>query len=331
MSDLRTVVSDHWHALDGQPRRSTWMTSALPVTTAGSAVLCAIGPEGKRHLLVPALSGQVVQPDTRAGGVHLLPLTLEWDEAVTSYANLVLLREDLAEVFTGLCADVIAALETERATDSLVVVAQVLDAWHELFRNGGKLGIEQLAGLFGELTFLNSLLDLDATMLKAWKGPMRSPHDFVANGWAAEVKATASSEGKAVRIHGLDQLDVPTGGDLMLVWMRLDSADASGDSFPELVEALSRRLSRPQDLWHLIARAGYLIADRDKYESIRFTVTEQAAYRVTEDFPRIVPSSFAPGLPAGLSNVRYTVDLDCGPAPMQKDEIDEFMIAMTER
>jgi hypothetical protein len=328
VNDLRTIVGDHWRALDKAPRTSTWMTSALPVEAVGSPVLCSIGPDARRHLLVPTPPGDVVQPDTRAAAVHLLPLTLEWDAASTSYVNLVLLRDDLTDVFTGLCADVIAALAMENSAP-LVVVSQVLDAWHELFRSGSRLGVEQLAGLFGELSFLNTLLDRDIDLIKAWQGPLRAPHDFSANGRAVEVKATTSSEGRAVRIHGVDQLAVPAGGDLILIWMRLDNTDAAGRSFPELVESTTKRIKRPRELWQLLARAGYLMADREKYDGIRFTVADEAAYRVTENFPRIVPSSFEAGVPAGISNVRYMVDLDFGPPPMQKEEIADFMIAMT--
>jgi hypothetical protein len=84
-------------------------------------------------------------------------------------------------------------------------------------------------------------------------------------------------------------------------------------------------------LWQLLARSGYLLADRERYDGIRFSVVEEAAYRITPDFPRVVPSSFAGGVPAGLTGVRYTIDLDLAPPPMQKEEIAEFMNAMAKR
>ncbi|NMO53843.1 PD-(D/E)XK motif protein [Actinoplanes sp. TBRC 11911] len=330
MSDLRTVITDHWTALSERPHGTSWLTSELPVEVAGARVLCALGPDGKRHLLVPIPRGETVQPDTRAAAVHLVPLALESGSGVGKYANLVLLRDDLAEIFTGLCADVVAALAADLAAP-LVVVAQVLDGWHELFRSGRQLGIEQLAGLFGELVFLNQLLDLDGNLVRAWQGPLRNPHDFTANGQSVEVKATASSEGRSVRIHGVDQLAAPLGGDLVLRWMRLDTADAAGTSLPELVESTVARVARPRELWDLLARSGYLLADRERYDGIRFTAVDEASYRVTDDFPRIVPSSFLNGVPAGLSDLRYTLDLDLAPPPMQKDEIADFMKAMANR
>jgi hypothetical protein len=330
MSDLRAVVRDHWTALDKAPRSTAWMTSALPVEAAGAPVMCALGPDGKRHLLVPVPPRAVVQADIRAAAVHLLPLSLQEGAVSRPYANLVLLRDDLAEIFTGLCADVVAVLAVWTA-EPIVVVEQVLDGWHELFRRGSQLGIEQLAGLFGELLFLNALLDRDPRLVTAWQGPLRSPHDFVANGRAVEVKATASSEGRTVRIHGLDQLVEPPGGGLMLRWMRLETSVDSGTSLPEIVESTTKRIGRPREFWQLLARAGYLIADGERYGGIRFTLVEEAGYRVTEDFPRVVPSSFIGGVPAGISHLGYSLDLDLGPAPMQADEITDFLNTMARK
>jgi hypothetical protein len=330
MSDLRTVVADHWAALESAPRSTNWLTSALPVEAGDAPVLCAVAPDGKRHLLVPVPADEAVRADVRAAAVHLVPLALEADARRRDYADLVLLREDLVDIFTGLCADVIAALAAELAPP-LVLVSQVLDGWHELFRSGSQLGIEQLAGLFGELLFLNELLDLGPGLIHAWQGPLRAAHDFVVENRAVEVKATAAAEGRSVRIHGLDQLTIPPGGDLMVRWLRLDTADGAGASLPDLVESTTKRLDLPRELWQLLARAGYLIADGEKYTGIRFTVVEEASYRVGDSFPRIVPASFTEGVPAGISAVRYTLDLDLAPAPMQKAEIAEFMKAMTRR
>ncbi|MEU8230046.1 PD-(D/E)XK motif protein [Actinoplanes sp. NPDC048967] len=329
MSDLRAVINDHWRALGAVQRGTAWLTSALPVESAGLPMLCAIGPDGNRHLLVPLPPGDRPRPDLRSAAVHLLPLTLEPEARPVHYADLVLLRADLAEIFTGLCADVLAALAAE-PDDVLVAIGQVLGGWRELLRSGSKLGIEQLAGLFGELTVLNRLLDLRPDLLKSWQGPLRAPQDFVLNASAIEVKATASSEGRIVRIHGIDQLAAPAGG-LMLWWLRLDTGDTGGIAVPELIRSTARRLDRPQDLWQLLARSGYFMADADRYKGLHFTVVEEAHYRVAEDFPRIVAASLASDLPPGVSDVRYAVDLNFAPAPMQEDEVADFLDSMVGR
>ncbi|MFI7596622.1 PD-(D/E)XK motif protein [Actinoplanes sp. NPDC049681] len=326
MTDLRSVVQDHWSALDAEPRRTTWLTSELPVRVAGRSLRCAIGPDRHRHLLVPLPpSVEPVRADTRSAAVHLMPLTLE-DDGPTRYADLMLLRTDLAEVFTGLCADLLAAMAAE-PSDPLPVISEVLNGWRELFRSGIRLGTEQLAGLFGELTVLNALLDLGADLLTGWTGPFRSPQDFRLRDRAIEVKATAAREGRRVGIHGIDQLVIPPGG-LILWWMRFDTSDAGGTSVPELVESTVRRLSRPRELWQLLARSGYHAADADQYGQVRFSLAEEAGYRITEEFPRIIPESLVGGLPSGVSDVRYSIDLEVCPAPMQKHELIEFLRTM---
>ncbi|MFC4067007.1 PD-(D/E)XK motif protein [Actinoplanes subglobosus] len=324
------MISDHWAALCSARHNSGWLTSEVPVLVAGMPLLCALSPERRRHLLVPVPPADYARADTRAAAVHLLPLTLEAAGVRVEYASLVLLRDDLLEIFTGLCADVVAALAVGPA-EPIVVVAQVLDGWRELFRSGSQLGVEQLAGLFGELRLLNALLDRDASLLGAWRGPLRSPHDFVANRKAVEVKATTAPEGRSVRIHGLDQLAAPENGDLMLQWMRLDTSDPAGISLPEIVDSTVRRVGRPQELLQLLARVGYFTADRHIYDGVRFAVVEEACYLVVESFPRIVTSAFVDGVPVGISGVRYTLDLDVGPAPMQKEDIEQFLQVMAER
>ncbi len=329
MSDLRTVIQDHWRALDERGRSIDWLTSALPVELE-SPLLCALGPDGNRHLLVPLQPSDKLEPDVRAAAVHLVRTPLQSGSQRIEYADLVLLRPDLIEIFNGLCADVMGSLAAS-PSDAPATVSGILDGWHELLRSGSQLSVEQLAGLFGELTVLNTLLDLRPDCLFSWKGPRREPQDFIIGTRAVEVKATSAPDGQAVRIHGIDQLVTPVGGGLMLWWMRLDTSSMSGVSVPDRVETTAQRLPRPHELWQLLARAGYYLADRERYDNIRFSIAEQQRYLVDDDFPRIVPSSFAGGFPMGVSDVRYTVDLQSGPVAMHQDDVAQFLTEMVQQ
>ncbi|MEV0135413.1 PD-(D/E)XK motif protein [Dactylosporangium sp. NPDC050688] len=326
--DLRRIVADHWDALQAGSGTG-WLTSDLPVRAADTPLRCAIDPEGARHLLVPLSASDEIRPDTRAAAVHLLTRTLQGRSAPARYADLVLLRPDLQEVFTGLCADVLAAVALEPA-DPPGAVQRVLNGWHELLRSGSPLGLDQLTGLFGELTVLNAVLDRNIEALGAWTGPTSSSHDFLRNARAIEVKSTTSGTGRAIRIHGVDQLDPPPGGELIVWWMRFDVSAGAGVSVPEIVEATALRLGEPSAYYRLLARAGYYLADAERYGGIRFTLMEQACYRVVGDFPRIVPDSFVGGLPNGVRDLRYTVDLDAAPSPMPvpTGDVSAFLTAM---
>lgn len=328
MNDLRSVIQDHWDALDAAPASSGWLTSALPVEVNGRSMLCARGPEGKRHLLTPVANSDRVEVDTKAAAVHFVPVALEKGRGSVHFADLRLIRSDLEDVFTGLCAEVVAAVAASPGT-SLLAVSQVLDTWRELFRSGSRLSLEAMAGLFAELCVLEQLLARDGNMLASWKGPFRAPQDFKSGPWAIEVKATASTEGSSVHIHGMDQLTVTPGGGLMLWWMRLDTSSNDGRSIPEQIDVLRRRSARPQDLLRLLARVGYYAADADAYRGLRFAISAQSRLFVSDGFPRIVPDSFPEPL-RGISDVRYVLDLAECPPPMDQQEVEVFLDRMVQ-
>jgi hypothetical protein len=322
------VIQDHWDALDAAPASSEWLTSALPVEVDGRSMLCARGPEGKRHLLTPMASADRVEVDLDAAAVHLVPVVLERGHKRVHFADLRLVRSDLEDVFTGLCAEVVAAVAASPEA-AFLAVSQVLDTWRELFRSGSRLSLEAMAGLFAELSVLEQLLIRDGNSLGSWKGPFRAPQDFTSGSWAIEVKATTSAEGSSVRIHGMDQLVVKPDGGLMLWWMRLDVVNPDGRTIPEQVEVLKKYAARPQELLRLLARAGYYSADAETYGGVRFTISEQQHHRVLDDFPRIVPESFPEPL-HGISDVRYTLDLSECPALLDRGEVKSFLDRMVQ-
>jgi Putative PD-(D/E)XK family member, (DUF4420) len=328
--DLRKIVAEHWDALTAAAGPE-WLTSDLPVEVAGLPVKCAVDAEGSWHLLVPVTDRDDVQPDTRAAAVHLVPRTLQDRAEPIRYADLALLRPDLREIFTGLCTDVVGALALGPA-DALSAVREVLNGWHELLRSGPALGPEQLAGLFGELTILNLLLDRSPDAVTMWTGPLLT-HDFSRGGLAVEVKSTISRDGRVVRINGIDQLSPPPGGELVLWWLRFDTSSSSGTSVPEIVASTAVRVGDAATLFRLLARVGYHLADAGRYGGVRFTQVEQAAYSVTGDFPRIVPASIPGGIPPGIRDLVYTVDLEATPAPVPLSTVEssEFLQMMAER
>jgi len=109
-----------------------------------------------------------------------------------------------------------------------------------LFATGtSALGPSRLAGLFGELVVLERLLERRGDAANLWTGPSGHRHDFTGVTRSVEVKTSTATEGRRVRIHGLDQLEAPSGAGLDLVWVRVEQ-NASGRSVPALVEDLWR-------------------------------------------------------------------------------------------
>jgi len=95
--------------------------------------------------------------------------------------------------------------------------------------------MEALVGLYCELHVLRELLGRDQRSVSFWTGPLGAPFDFISGTLAIEAKAVLAA-GWNVVIHGLDQLDVPSGVELWLCVHQLHRTESDGESVPELVD-----------------------------------------------------------------------------------------------
>lgn len=292
----------------------------------------AVDADGHRHLLVPIGSHQIVRKGLNGPVLQLRKRALEDRETYRLYADLGCLRRDLNDIFTMLCADVLVATETS-PENPVKTLNRVLDRWKALFQNPGPpLGPHELAGLFGELTVLARLLERDGSAYRTWRGPSGHRHDFAADSAAVEVKTSLTTDGRAVRIHGLDQLEPPMGGPLGLVWMRLLRAESTGIGFLALVARVLDLADDESAVLGLLASVGYRVADDAHYSHVRFMVDEERWYNVDVAFPRLTQIDLAAaGISANIRDVDYTIDLSPeSPAPMSQSAVDELLGAMIE-
>lgn len=331
---FRGVIEEHWIALEAAPASGErrLRTSQLPVVTDQGALVAAVDHDGFRHVLVPVPSHLKIRSGLDGPVLHLRKRPLEDEETYQVYADLACLRTDVNDLFTELCADILGA--TEKLPDSPVkALYRVLDRWKALFQpQGAVLGPEQLAGLFGELLVLNRLLELDSSAHRLWRGPEGHQHDFTTGDFAVEVKASTKGEGRRPRIHGLDQLDVPEGGDLCLAWFRLRRtlAGSTGVGFLELLERTLRSCDDESALLELLAQAGYRSIDAERYRDVRFVVEEERWYEVTPAFPGLTTQALvSAGVPISVLDVEYTVDLSGEtPAPLTPDAVSRTIDRM---
>jgi hypothetical protein len=305
---LRKVIDDHWVRLEEEhvsgPEHVR--TSDLPVTTPIGPLLAAVDHVGNRHLLVPLTAHQHIRLDRGGAALTVRERPLENDHAYERYADLGCLRRDLDEVFTGLVADILTAVE-EGPDRPLKALYTVLSRWRALFQHSAApLTSDRLAGLFGELVVLNDLLAGESTAVDFWTGPSGHRHDFTVGTRGIEVKTSAATTGRKVRIHGVEQLQPPPDGTLDLVWIRVERVAEQGSTISDLIDHARRAGDDDTGLLFKLAEAGYRPADADLYRDVRFVVREQRWYEVGDDFPRISPSS----APPGISDLDYTVDLD---------------------
>lgn len=336
MSDeaFRKLIEEVWTALEARPTTGEHRlrVSLLPVEADQGSLAAAVDHEGHRHLLVPINTQRKVRSGLDGPVLQLRKRPLEDEDTYQTYADLACLRGDLNDLFTGLCVDVLDAVE-ELPGHPVKALYRVLDRWKALFQTQGPtLGPEQLAGLFGELLVLGEFLERDPSAHRLWLGPKGHRHDFSTGTAAVEVKAGTDGTGRKPRIHGLDQLEAPVDGTLGLVWLGLHrvTTSAAGTGFVEQVERILEMCDDETALLGLLAEAGYRHFEADRYRDVRFAVAEERWYEVGPGFPRLTGGALlSAGLPVSILDVEYTIDLsDDSQAALTRDEVSQTILRM---
>jgi hypothetical protein len=307
-----------WESLQeaGAVVRGEFRVTSAGVRLPEGDVLFAIDQHEFRHLLIPIKSVALVDSDERSSGVHLTGRTLVDNTGESRFADLACRKPHLADLFNYLVAEV---LENLRARPSLPVAAarNALNRWRELLeRNRGDiLSMDALVGLLGELWILTRLVREHGTdSIRMWTGPNGTRFDFQHGKVCLEVKTTTALQSRVVHIHGIDQLQIPNDSELALAVVTAERLNDSGVSVPELVGELRNLGVDRFELTEKLMSAGYSDHDAGVYSLERFSVREEKYFHVNSQFPRIVRESFRTGdLPAGVRDLRYSVDLTSPP------------------
>jgi hypothetical protein len=219
-------------------------------------------------------------------------------------------------VFAVLCEDLISSiLGITDQMQLLKAILNQLERWRNLFDSARSktLSESEQLGLFGELSFLSSLLNSVPNkryeMLHTWMGVEKASKDFQGKEWAVEVKATLGKK-DIVAINGETQLDNEIFKYLFLCHYTIERNNTYGTTLPELIDTMMSSLQDDQiSLAYFkmrLAIAGYHPDDRSNYEYRHYTIKKRDVYNVTKDFPRIVKED----LKKGVCNVTYSVLLD---------------------
>jgi hypothetical protein len=206
-----------------------------------------------------------------------------------------------------------------QTTNPFAAVEQTLRAWQWFWGvDAGALSESKALGLFGELWFLDRWAPFPDAVT-AWHGWEADRHDFSSPRMAVEVKASRSHGVGAPRHHiaTLDQLDAASSGPLMLFSLQAIPESNAGNSLTALIHRLRARLSARTDLLARLDRGvslmGWSPAVADQH-LMTYRVAAERLYRVEGDFPRLTRGTFTGGLPAGIDNVGYSLDLAaCAP------------------
>lgn len=283
-----------------------------------SRLLAAVDAAGRRHLLI---SLEPTDGDFR--DVSSRGLIIETEELILpglQYGRYINLKcfdaagHDMLDVIGGEIAEGLHA----GAESPAEIVATVLGRWRRFWAQQHRqlLSREEQVGLLAELWFLAYWLvpaigGPDA--LRRWRGPYGARHDFEHHGLSIESKGTSSTRGRIFRVSGLHQLDPPESGRLLLFGMRVREEAGAGNTLPLIVDVCRGLVeSRPEArdmLDSALIAAGYADLHRDEYEKTRWRVVEELLYEVRDDFPKVVPGAFIEGVPAGVEELDYSINL----------------------
>lgn len=312
----RAPLESAWAMLPSRPTGSTVATFDLSGNLTAAHARLGVDKVNGRHLLLP-LDARAEHPhQTTIGAIEIKVTSLAFDGADSRWLDVSCRRRDLLDLFDEVIVDILDMLE--RGTPGPLAVESVLERWRALLVGGSKqLSTEVVTGLVGELLTLEGLLRAEHTVtLDIWRGPLGETHDFSLGGADVEVKGLGSSSG-GLKINGVRQLEEPEGRRLFLFAVCLQQ-DPEGRTLQDIVDDVAHLSGQGGRLAGLLARVGYLSADAARYPT-RFAVSECWLWRVTDGFPRIVPSTFEGGLPAALGQVRYHLAMEHLPAADTKD------------
>lgn len=282
-------------------------------------LLLALDHEGLRHLLVRVETSEPPWADERSRGIRASIRDLEVaDQPESPFLDVVCLEasgHDGFNLVASAIAEQIAAGAEARQT-----VSRVLAHWRRFWSSAPStlLTAEEQRGLFAELWFLaHWLLPVDDRAIDRWFGPTGSRHDFQWSTLAIETKATASVRGHVHRINGLDQLEAPSTGRLLLFSLRLREEVSAQESLPGAIAGIATALSAsPESLDRfevLLSQAGYSPSHAVSYEETHYRVISERLYSVVDHFPRIESTSFEGGPPNGVEALQYDINLDVAP------------------
>jgi hypothetical protein len=326
---MPAVTAESWRTL---PDRSNVYAELAAEALAGlDDAFLAVDHEGIRHLLLSVNAEVEPVTDERSRGIRALtrPLSVQ-GHPEGHFIDVLCTAISGQEVFNLVATAILAQIE--QGAGAAEAVQSTLARWRRFWgaAPSGGLSTEEIRGLFGELWFLAVwLLPHGHDQIGHWLGPTGTRHDFQWSDLAAEAKATTSIRGHVHRINGLDQLDPPADGRLLLFSLRMREEATASNTLPSLIETISRALRDDGEALDAfesrLAQAGYSSLEADRYAETRFRVMNERLYEVGPGFPRLSTASFADGLPSGIERVEYEINLDGAGDLVVAASPDEFV------
>lgn len=308
-----SILKNAWKALEEEPEHLPGLYERRVFAHSGFALFAGLVRPGMKLRFTMAVPSSVdtdgLERETRGFRVQRQYNTAER----ATYVSLELGTASFHELFEVMAEDVAATVLV--ATDEAAAVATMrerLNRWERFMRAVGPEGMshEDQIGLFGELTFLRTLLHTGVpaeAAVACWKGPSGDNQDFQIGDRAVEVKATTGNSATAVRISNELQLDDADCAQLYLLHLWLKEIGGGGTTLPQLADEIGSSLTGVAALAFSdrLVDAGYHAVHRPMYEETGYSERARRYYLVEGEFPRVRRAD----LRSGVSKVKYGIEL----------------------
>jgi Putative PD-(D/E)XK family member, (DUF4420) len=307
------VMHRAWAALEGEAQPVEGVYQRRVHANSGLRIFaCLLHPS--RLLRVSMEVSSDVATDGLERGTRGFRVQRHYEPAADAVRiSLDLSSAGFREVFTVMAEDVTGAVvASPDETEAVRILRCRLDHWERFMRSTGPEGLsrEDQVGLFGELTFLEALLQAGIAGDAAvgwWHGPAGENQDFQAGLAAVEVKTTAANSPSSIPIANELQLDETHCHPLHLLHVWLGEIDGSGRTLPQIIDDISTRLdsSALQSFHDRLLEAGYHEVHRSLYSNTGWLVRARRCFAVDGAFPRVRRTD----LREGVSRVEYRIDV----------------------
>lgn len=308
-----------WDLLETQPPSGERLTVRLAMPRRRTDLFIGLDSSGRRHVLVQIPSGEpseLSERTSRGIGVQTVEMKVD-DGQLRTFVNVACLEPQGHAALDVIVAEIADALDKGASIGRVALVQNVLGKWRRFWSgvSQGLLSREEQLGLFGELWFLSYWLGPSIGLSNAvgmWRGPLGARHDFEARMIGIEVKTSGRSDG-AHHINGLEQLEQPAGGALLLMSIAVRDEASATDCLPDIIEHIRQGLAEDYSALSrfdsCLYAAGYMDDVAREYAKLKLRVRVEALYRVEGNFPRLVPSNLKEPLPSGIDSVGYQLNL----------------------
>jgi hypothetical protein len=247
--------------------------------------------------------------------------------------TIILSDNDLLDLFILFLNDLSGEIETISSEDEIpAIINKKVSYWGKLFAriNGELLSKERQRGLYGELTFLHSLLNSSSSQTKsmiAWTGPEGSNQDFSNQISATEIKTSKATK-PTVNIASELQLDWTVLENLFLVIVHIDEISNGTNTLKKLIEEIKELILNQSELLQLfeekLDRVGIPYGEEEHYDDTGFVIRSQKAYQVKEGFPALTTEIINN---VAIHNIQYQIDITaCEPFEITLENVINEML-----